>query len=213
MVRDETDAIGRTASSVALLARRPLPALGHADAGWPRAFTRRTIEFAAAGIGVSLVRSATLRIPTLEESIRNDRYPTQELSALGPIHRLIAPPAVADSAAWLCSDRSQRSCSHALMVADRFRVSLGPGPTQLKRKWHSNGGLQETQTFVSEAGDSCTRESEASGVPRLLKKTIEPTTKVVNAPKTLLRCGFSHFARMPFSEGSQGLEASRKATG
>ena len=110
-----------------------------------RAFTRRTIEFAVAGIGVSLVRSATLRIPTLEESIRNDRYPTQELSGLGPIHRLIAPAAVADSAAWLCSDRSQRSCSHALMVADRFRVSLGLGPSQLERKSHSKGGLEKLE--------------------------------------------------------------------
>lgn len=94
--------------------RRPAyVASKHGVVGLTRA---ASVEYAKCGIRINAVCPGAIRTGMIDGLIREGVLNEEQLSARQPIGRLGTPEEVAESAAWLCSERATFMVGHALAV-------------------------------------------------------------------------------------------------
>lgn len=74
------------------------------------------VEYARQNIRINAVCPGAVRTAMIDSLIHEGRLDEQQLAARQPIGRLGSPEEVAESAAWLCSDRASFMVGHALAV-------------------------------------------------------------------------------------------------
>ncbi len=108
--------IVNNASVAGLVGVTGLPAYVAAKHGLVGLTKAAALEYARQGIRVNAVCPGAIRTPMLEHALRHGLGVEEALVAHEPLGRLGQPDEVAETAAFLCSDRSSFMTGHALAV-------------------------------------------------------------------------------------------------
>lgn len=116
MLKNGGGAIVNTSSVYGVIANPQLPfytASKHAILGLTKS---AALEYAKAGIRINAVAPGAITTEMMEQSIAGDKQLRDALVALHPIGRAGKPDEIANSVAWLLSDKASFLTGHTLLV-------------------------------------------------------------------------------------------------
>lgn len=122
MLQQGAGAIVNTASAVGLVGVMGLPAYVASKHGVVGLTKAAALEYAKRGIRVNALCPGAIRTPMIDDTFRQGVISEEALLAMEPVGRLGTPEEMAETAAWLCSDRASFVTGHA-MAADGGMVA------------------------------------------------------------------------------------------